>query len=131
MTTIRQKKAIQKVLESNGKKPVSQAMREAGYPETTASNPQQLKRSKAWNELMEEYLPDNELLETHKRALKATKIHGSPTEPDYEVEDIPTQLKAVELGYKIKKKLSPDTLQQFNVGGDMSIEFIRDENQIK
>ena len=130
MTTIRQKLVAKEITENN-RISISKAMKKVGYAPSTATKPSNLTKSKGWNELMEKYLPDNELLETHKRALKATKIHGSPTEPDYEVEDIPTQLKAVELGYKIKKKLNPDTLQQFNVGGDMSIEFIRDENQIK
>lgn len=124
--TLKQKLAIEKVMEKHGN--ISSAMREVGYKLATAKNPKNLTESKGWGELMDKYLPDTELLEVHKKALHATKIHGSLTEPDREVDDIPTSLKAVELGYKVKGKLQEtQVLQQFNVGGEMTIEFISDD----
>jgi hypothetical protein len=121
MPTLRQQIAIKKVLESNGKIPVSKAMLEAGYPETTASNPQQLTQSKAWMELMEDYIPDDKLLEKHQEALNATKQIGAQilidkdgktiskeNEGMIEVPDQITRLKAVELGYRVKGKLRPE-----------------------
>lgn len=101
--TIKQKKAIENVVENGGN--VSRAMLDAGYSPATAKTPQKLTETKAWTELMEDYLPDDKLLAKHQEALEATKIHGSLTEPDREVPDIPTRLKAVELGYKLKRKM--------------------------
>ena len=76
-----------------------------GYAPSTAKNPNELTESKGWQELMDKHLPDSKLLTVHEEALDATKIHGSLTEPDREVPDIPTRLRAVELGYKLKKRL--------------------------
>jgi len=113
------------LLENTGK-PVSRAMADNGYALSTAKNPSELTESKGWQELMEKHLPDEKLLTVHERALDATKIHGSLTEPDREVPDVPTQLKAVELGYKVKKKLLPEVTNQFNAG-EMTLEFIKNE----
>lgn len=53
MATLRQKIAVDKIVENQGN--VSKAMREAGYPETTAKNPKNLTDSKGFKELMNEY----------------------------------------------------------------------------
>jgi hypothetical protein len=139
MTTIKQKLVAKEITENN-RTSISKAMRKSGYAPSTATKPSNLTKSKGWNELMEKYLPDNELLETHKRALKAQKQIGAlilidkdgkviskENEGMIEVDDTTNQLKAVELGYKVKKKLGPETLQQFNLGGEMSIKFIEDD----
>jgi len=60
MATLRQKKAIDNVVENGGN--VTKAMRDAGYAETTVNNPDNLTKSDAWLELMEAYLPDDMLL---------------------------------------------------------------------
>lgn len=44
--------------EEKKKKSVGQAMREAGYPLSTSRNPQQLTRSQGWQEMLEEFLPN-------------------------------------------------------------------------
>lgn len=66
------KKVFDKVMENNGS--VSGAMKEVGYPETTAKNPQQLTRSKSWEKLLETHLPDKLLAEKHKELLNSTRI---------------------------------------------------------
>jgi hypothetical protein len=119
MPTLRQKKASKLVANGSSMKEV---MIGADYSPRTARAPTKLTNSKGWQELMDKYLPDDEILEVHKRALHATKIHGSLTEPDKEVLDIPTQLKAVELSYKVKHKVGPEVLQQFNTE-KMTLEF--------
>ncbi len=112
-----------KVLESKGRIPVSKAMLESGYPATTAKNPQQVTRTKSWQQLMEEALPDKDLLRVHKEGLSATKIITSPTEPDREVEDYSVRKGYLELGYKVKGRLIDTTInQQFNAE-NMKIEF--------
>jgi len=60
MATLKQRKAIDNVVENGGN--VTKAMRDAGYSETTVNNPDNLTKSDAWIELMEAYLPDDMLL---------------------------------------------------------------------
>lgn len=121
MPTLRQKRASKLV--ENGRT-LGEVMKEAGYSSITATHPSKLTNSKGWQELMDKYLPDEEILAVHKKALHATKIYGSLTEPDREVEDIPTQLKAVDLTYKVKRRYADVNInQQLNIGGDMNLEF--------
>lgn len=51
MATGKQKKALEILVESGGKKPVSKAMVEAGYSEATAKTPQKLTESEAYKAL--------------------------------------------------------------------------------
>ena len=104
MPNLRQKKAIARVLEGAGS--VSQAMREAGYPEGTAKNPQQLTRSKAWKDLMEEYLPDDVLATKHRVLL------------DHDEGNV--QTKALDMAYKLKGSYAPD--KSLNVNVDLTID---------
>ena len=71
---MRQKKAIKLIIESQGKKSVSAAMREAGFTWSTAHNPKNLTQSKTWKELMDEYLPKQELANAHKKLLNLSVI---------------------------------------------------------
>ena len=60
MATIKQKKAVDIMLENGGN--VSRAMLEAGYTPATSKTPQKLTESDGFRELMELYLPDDMLL---------------------------------------------------------------------
>lgn len=117
--TIKQKKAIKKVVENGGN--VSRAMIESGYSPATAKTPQKLTESKAWIQLMDQYIPDDKLLVKHEEALEATKPIGAQilidkdgktiskeNEGMIEVPDHAVRLKAVELGYRVKGKLRPE-----------------------
>jgi hypothetical protein len=73
MPTTKQQKAISKVLETPGI-PIGRAMREAGYSEKTAKNPKDLTQSRAWAELMDQYLSDEEVAKVHKELLNATVV---------------------------------------------------------
>lgn len=53
MPTIRQRKALDRIVENHGN--VSKSMREAGYPYATAKNPKNLTESQGFRELLEEY----------------------------------------------------------------------------
>jgi hypothetical protein len=59
-----------------GKKPKSlgKAMIKAGYSEAYAKNPDQFRKSKAWKQLMEEYLPEESLLAKHKELLNSSEV---------------------------------------------------------
>lgn len=48
------------VMENGGN--ITQAMRDAGYSESTVNNPSNLTRAQTWQELMDIYLPDDMLL---------------------------------------------------------------------
>jgi hypothetical protein len=113
--TIKQKAVAKDIMENHGK-PISQAMLDAGYDPSSAKNPSNLTESKGWAELMEKYLPDDLVLDTHRAGLTAMKqlsVRGgkdanAESDDFIEVEDHPTRLKAVELAYKVKKKLTPE-----------------------
>lgn len=72
MATHKQEKAIRNVVENRGN--VSKAMKEAGYSPKTAKNPKNLTQSKAWEELMDKFLSDEDLAKAHKELLNATHI---------------------------------------------------------
>lgn len=105
MATIRQRKAIDKVIENRGAS-VSGAMREAGYDDTTAKNPKNLTDSKAWAELMEEYLPDNLILQALADDIRDKRRNRKPE---------------LELAAKLKGKLTDKT--DVTSGGE-SIQFV-------
>ena len=71
MTTIKQKLAASKLVENGGN--IGKAMIDAGYSPTTAKTPQKLTKSKGWQELMQDYFPDEELVKTHKSLFDAEK----------------------------------------------------------
>jgi len=52
MATIKQKKALEKIMENRGN--ISKAMKEAGYDDTTARNPKNLTDSKGYKALLTE-----------------------------------------------------------------------------
>ncbi len=108
MANLRQKKVAKILMEGNGTS-VSQAMKEAGYPDTTASNPQQLTRSKGWKELMDQYLPDDLLLKVHEEGLQAKKPITDKGIITDEYPDYDARSKYLGLGYKIKSKIVDKT----------------------
>ncbi len=65
-----------RILSENPRKSVSAAMREAGYSDRSAEKPQELTKSKGWQELMQEALPDEKLLEVHRGLLEHPDWHA-------------------------------------------------------
>lgn len=89
MASIRQTKAIKGVLVDG--KPVSVAMREAGYPPATAKNPMVLTKSKAWLETLEKYgLTEDAVVKRHAELVRSKR------------EEI--ALRAVDIAYKVQGK---------------------------
>lgn len=119
--TTKQQKAIENAVENGGN--VSKAMKDAGYSPATAKNPKKLTESEAWQQLMDEYLPDQRLLEVNRDGLSATKLATSFTEADQLVPDYAVRAKYLELALKLKRRLGPDTMIQNNVQGDMTLEI--------
>jgi len=105
--TLRQKLTASKIIETNGN--VSKAMILAGYPKTTARNPQQITRSKAWPDLMEKYFPDTLLSKQHKKLLVKNEFIAVGEKGDRHIEptgeiDPQAVARALDMAYKLKNK---------------------------
>lgn len=121
MKSLKQQKAFKESMENGGN--ITEAMRVAGYKESTINNPSNLTASKSWEELLEEHLPDSLLADTIEEGLKATKPISariimqkgkndlgsqdawSKTDDFIEVEDYAVRHKYVETALKIKGKI--------------------------
>lgn len=134
--TVKQRKAIQNAVENGGN--ISKAMRDAGYSPATAKNPDKLTNTKAWTELMEQYLPDEQLLAVHAEGLEATRasnaailvtkdgnVQKAEEQGLIEVPDYGVRAKYLELALKLKRRIGPES--QVNIAaqstGEMQIEF--------
>jgi len=117
MATLKQKQVAKKIVE-NGGMAISRAMEEVGYSPQTAKTPDKLTDSKGWKELMEKYLPDDKLFAKHEEALEARKWNDFTGERE---EDQSIRLKAVELGYKLKKYLGSESV---NIYGEKVIAIL-------
>lgn len=100
-SNIRQKKVAKEVIENGGS--VSAAMRKAGYSDAYASNPHKLTNTKSWQELMDEYLPDELLSQKHRELL-------NKTDEDGQVETHAVK-SGLDMGYKLKGKYAPDKVE--------------------
>lgn len=114
-TNIRARKVLNKLLENTGIS-ISKAMREAGYGEGYAKNPQDLTRSKTWQDLLDEYLPDDLIAEKHKALLeKKEQIavwNGKAKEVVVTNEIDANAVKAgVDMAYKIKGRYAPEKIE--------------------
>ena len=61
--------AVIKNLSENVGKPIGEAMREAGYSESTSKTPKRLTERLGWKELMDRHLPDDLLAQVHSELL--------------------------------------------------------------
>lgn len=102
--TIKQKVALQRVLENHGN--ISKSMREAGYSEATSKNPKNLTESMGWNDMLNEYLSDDLLMKVQVEGLGATTVKTSFSEPDKEIKDFSVRHKYLETAYKLKGYLT-------------------------
>lgn len=76
MATMKQKLAVKKIMEKRGS--VSAVMREVGYDEDTAKNPKNLTESKGYQELLNEYLPDDLILGALKDDIEKKPQNRTP-----------------------------------------------------
>lgn len=93
---------------------VSKAMREAGYSEATINNPSNLTKTKSWEQLLEEYAPDDLLTRKLEEGLDANRVisavntgkQASGATTDFiEVPDHSVRHKYLETALKLKRKL--------------------------
>ncbi len=77
MPTPKQIKAAKKISEnlaSSKPKSTGEVLREAGYSQSVSETPSLVTETKGFQELLEEYMPDEMLMEVHQGLLKTTKI---------------------------------------------------------
>ncbi len=91
--TSRQKKLMSKISENLGK-PLGEAMREVGYSEEYANNPQQLTRTTGWKELTEQLLPDESLLQRLKQVINNKNDNIA--------------IKGLDTAFKVKGRYAPE-----------------------
>jgi len=132
MATAKQKGVFNKMVENGGN--MSKAMREAGYSESMAKNPQKLTRSKGFQELMDKYgLDDTSLVKKHRELLESKKItrvtekNGVKTE----VEELnPLAARALDMAYKVKSLYAPQKVEA-DIRGGMGQLLLEIEEQAK
>ena len=118
--TLKKRKAAKMVGESRS---IGEAMVKAGYTsETARSHTERLTKDEEWLALLDKELPDDKLTQVHKEGLKATRtisaISGKEatggTVDFVDVPDYATRVKYLDLGYKVKKKITNDLNVQNN-----------------
>jgi hypothetical protein len=114
MATNKQKALAKKILQ-NPSMEMGPAMKEVGYSENT--RPHDVANTEGWQELLEKMLPDEDLLNAPKDALKAMKWNDftGEREPDHT-----TRLKAADQGFKLKGKIGGTQVNILNQG-DMNM----------
>lgn len=131
MPTENQKIVFNKVMDKvkKGEKVILRNEMEGIY--RTASS--KLTRSKGWNELMEQHLPDADLSKVHKEGLNATKTEtkligvdedGKPIYKTTDVKDFSTRHRYLDTAYKLKSKYPNPA----NVNINLSISDLIKEN---
>lgn len=74
-TTDRRALAYKKIVENRGKtKSVGKVLKDAGYSDSYAKNPQQFLKTKKWTELQEHFISDFDLARVHGELLRANSI---------------------------------------------------------
>lgn len=115
MPTLKQKKAFEAVGVNGGN--VSQAMKTAGYSEEVSKRTDKLTKTKGWQELMEEFLPDDLLAKVHQDGLNATRVISAVitdkeanggTSDFVEVPDYAVREKYLVDAYKLKGSFAPE-----------------------
>lgn len=89
-----------------------QAMIQAGYSKSYATHPHQLKNTKSWKELMEQFIPETLVAQKHMELLTAKKVKRLYVKGELqaEEEEVDTQAvgKGVEMAYKLRGKYAPE-----------------------
>lgn len=70
--TLKQRKAMKALVENGGS--VRDAMRKAGYSEAMIKTPSKLTKSKNWQDLLEEALPNDFVMDQHKKLFNQKQV---------------------------------------------------------
>lgn len=103
-----------KLLVEKGRKSVSGAMREAGYSDNTAKVPGKVTKTKSWQELMDQYLPQDLVAQKHAELLDAEDIVFIPRgnkilerrRPDHAARKA-----GVDMAHKLRGSFAPEKIE--------------------
>lgn len=129
--TQKQARAIKNVVDNGGN--VYKAMIDAGYSPATAKTPQKLTESKAWESLMDKYLPDESLAKIHKKILKKQEVQLKNNNETKKVEVVKTGQphsdvgKALDMAYKLKGRYKEKSLFDVPPNSKFTIEIKTDD----
>lgn len=116
MATIKQKLAFKQAVKGSS---LTKAMVAAGFSPKSAKHTNTLTRTKGWQELVDKYISEEDLMKVHREGLKATKRQGvggmvigmgkdgvdSIGHSDIDVPDYAVRHKYLETGYKVRGRL--------------------------
>lgn len=115
--TLRQKIVFSKLMEGKGSS-MKKILKEAGYSESVQNAPTKVTKSKTWQDLMEQYLPDDQLAKIHNDLLNKKenivvkdRFGGVEIIPTGQV-DTQAAKAALEMAYKLKGKNKEDNEQR-------------------
>jgi hypothetical protein len=140
--TTKQRKTMKALVENGGS--VTMAMRTAGYSEATIKTPSKLTSSENWTDLLEEFLPNEYIMDQHKRLFNqkhityisfdknledteirehlescglyviSIRISGNTKLAFYSVPDTQAIKAALDMAHKLKGNYSADKIEQTN-----------------
>lgn len=68
---------VQKMVANGGNSgSLAQAMRDAGYSENYARNPQKIKKTRAWTDLVQDSLSNDLIIQKHQEMLNSYRFHS-------------------------------------------------------
>lgn len=110
---LRQRRLSKLIAEDGGKSPIGKLMKRAGYSDEYATNPQKLRKTKSWQQLMEQYIPDDLLARKHKELLNKQEVVviGKKGERETVMTGVPDANavgKGLDMAYKLKGKYTPE-----------------------
>lgn len=99
MPTIRQKRVAKIIAEKVGKgmiPNIGAAMREAGYSENVARNPQKLTNTPAFKDLLSQLIPQETVLRAHRGQINARKIITLYVSPQAKKADLEAMVEEID-----------------------------------
>lgn len=95
-----------------------EALISAGFSEGTAQKPKNVTNTKGWQQLLDEYLPDEDLAKAHKEGMLAIKTERGIDEEGnikYFIPDYAVRHKYLDTAYKLKRMYSEDKLNELTI----------------
>ena len=113
MPTLKQKRAFKEVGVNGGN--ISKAMKVAGYSPSASKRTDKLTRTKGWEQLMKQELPDGLLAKRHRALLNKNEtiiVHeGKESRVEITTQPHSDVKGALDMAYKLKAKYAPEKHQ--------------------
>jgi len=137
VATIKQKataKEMVKVIEGKQNKTAGEILENVGYSEGICENPKVVLESKGYQEVLNEYLPDDLLAEKHKELLTVPKIIKTTKRGELidseESLDVQAISKGLDMAYKVKGSYAPEKKQSVNLYLNTKIKNLKESKDL-